>query len=124
RRARPHHPGRRPDQLGADVPGLTGGGRFASAGGEDLLPGRTDQDAGGQGRHHADDLRVGADGRQILTTGSLSDFFDKVRTWYGNDPTLLAPNDPNAPHFTSNSLGFFGLLSDPNPIPLLPTFDQ
>src|SRR5262249_4047012 len=69
-------------------------------------------------------ILAGPAGQQILPTGTLSDFFDKIRQWYGNDPTQLAPTDPNAPHFTSNSLGFFGLLSDPNSIPALPTFDQ
>src|SRR5207237_2130676 len=47
-------------------------------------------------------------GQQVLTTGTLSAFFDKIRQWYGDDPTQLAPGDANAPHFTSNSLGFFG----------------
>src|SRR5262249_17531103 len=53
-------------------------------------------------------ILAGPVGNQVLTTGSLSDFFDNVRKWYGDKPDLLAPNDPNAPHFTSNSLGIFG----------------
>src|SRR5262249_7352995 len=47
-----------------------------------------------------------------------------VRVWYGNKPDLKAPTDPNAPQFTADSLSFFGLLRNLNPIPALPTFNQ
>src|SRR5262249_58224334 len=69
-------------------------------------------------------ILAGPAGQQVLTTGSLSDFLNHVKTWYGNDPTQITPFDPNAPGFTSNSLGFFGLLQNPNPIPQLPTYAQ
>jgi hypothetical protein len=69
-------------------------------------------------------ILAGPAGQKVLTNGSLSDFFNQVRRWYGNNPSLTAPIDPSAPGFTSNSLGFLGLLQNPNPIPKLPTFAQ
>src|SRR5262249_54360687 len=70
----------------------------------------------------ASGILAGPAGQQILT-GTLANFFDKVRTWYGNTPGTLAPIG-GAGGFTSNSLGFFGILNNPNPIAQLPTFNQ
>ena len=69
-------------------------------------------------------ILVGPAGQQIISTGDLSDFFNDVKTWYGNDPGAVAPSDPNGLGFTANSLSFFGLLSNANAIPATPTFAQ
>src|SRR5262249_39800011 len=63
-------------------------------------------------------------GSQIITTGSLADFLDPIRQWYGNDASLTAPTDPNAPQFTQDSHSFEGILTNLNPVPALPTFAQ
>ena len=36
-------------------------------------------------------ILAGPAGDQILTDGNLPAFFAKVRQWYGDDPTVLAP---------------------------------
>ena len=36
-------------------------------------------------------ILVGPAGQEIISTGNLSDFFEHIRTWYGNNPSLLAP---------------------------------
>ncbi len=69
-------------------------------------------------------ILAGPAGQQQLTTGSLSDFFDQVRTWYGNNPDLMYTGGVPQPTFTSDSLGFFGILNAPTAVPGLPTFDQ
>src|SRR5262249_25886492 len=43
---------------------------------------------------------------------------------YGNNPSLTAPTDPNAPQFTQDSHSFSGILTNLNPVPALPTFAQ
>src|SRR5205807_6711958 len=72
----------------------------------------------------ASGILAGPAGRQIITTGNLTDFFDHVRPWYGNDPKLLAPPDPNAPKFTSDSHGINGVLANLNPVPALANFSD
>ncbi len=69
-------------------------------------------------------ILAGPAGQQIITDGSLSDFFNEVKTWYGNTPGVTAPSTNPPPSFTSNSLGIFGLLQNANPIPDLPTYSQ
>ncbi len=69
-------------------------------------------------------ILAGPAGQQIITDGNLSDFFNDVKTWYGNTPGVTAPTSNPPPSFTSNSLGIFGLLQNANPIPDLPTYSQ
>ena len=72
----------------------------------------------------AEGVLIGPAGQQVLSDGSLIDFFNDVKTWYGNTPSTLAPTNDPPPGFTSNSLSIFGWLPNDNPIPNLPTFDQ
>ncbi len=67
---------------------------------------------------------IGPAGQQILSDGNLVDFFNNVRTWYGNNPNATAPTDNPPANFTSNSLSIAGILSNLNQITNLPTYDQ
>ncbi|MCH5373133.1 MAG: hypothetical protein JJ992_04105, partial [Planctomycetes bacterium] len=69
-------------------------------------------------------ILIGPAGEEILTTGSLNDFFQQVRVWYGHDPDAIAEYDPDPPGFTGDSLSFFGLLQNANPTAVFPTFDD
>ncbi len=39
----------------------------------------------------ASGILIGPAGQEIVSTGNLGDFFERIRAWYGNDPGLLAP---------------------------------
>ena len=69
-------------------------------------------------------ILAGPAGEEIVTNGSLSDFFDQVRVWYGHDANLESEIDPDAPNFTGDSLGLFGLLQNANATPVFPSFDE
>ena len=72
----------------------------------------------------AEGVLIGPAGQQIVSSGNLVDFFNNVRTWYGNNPTATASTSNPPPGFDSNSLSIYGILSNLNPIPNLPTYDQ
>src|SRR5262249_45162353 len=55
-------------------------------------------------------ILVGPAGQAVRTTGSLTDFFAQIHSWYGDKPGTLAPID--------------GTTANGNPIPAIPTFDQ
>ncbi len=58
---------------------------------------------------------VGPAGDQIVTNGDLVQFFDKVATWYGSDPTHLATVDHYEPRESDCQEGEI-------PVPALPAF--
>ena len=66
---------------------------------------------------------TGPGGDRIIASGDVREFFDQIRRWYGHDPERRAPLDADAPRFSGDSLSFFDLLENPNPIPKLPTYD-
>ncbi len=92
---------------------------------EDAIPPtRRDQELASLIATLAGGVLKGPGGDQIIASGDLTDFFENVRKWYGHDPSLLAEVDTSAPDFSSDSLSFFGILQNANPIAKLPTFDE
>ncbi|MEL6110144.1 MAG: CARDB domain-containing protein, partial [Planctomycetota bacterium] len=101
---------------------LTESGRLRA---EDAIPPtRRDQELASLMATLAGGVLDGPGGDQIVLSGEFTDFFENVRRWYGHDPELLAPTNPNEPDFESDSLSFLGILGNPNPIPELPRFED
>jgi hypothetical protein len=63
----------------------------------------------------ASGILLGPAGEEILTGDSLTEFFDQVRQWYGDDPGLLAPTGSSDQRLEANVA---------NPIPLIPPYED
>jgi large repetitive protein len=61
-------------------------------------------------------ILIGPAGQQVITSGSLLDFFEQVRTWYGNNPSLMTDVEFYDPRSSDCQDGEI-------PVPALPDFE-
>ena len=62
----------------------------------------------------ASGILVGPAGQEVVSTGDLVDFFAQLREWYGHNPDLLAPSEPDIASAAVNN----------NWVPELPGFED